>query len=71
MPVNFEQYEQIIVAASEAARGAQTIEEALQMQAQGFRQALETAVSQMVVDTAVTTTGSPDAHTGTGLGTVS
>lgn len=70
MPVDFNAYKNTIKQASINARSATSIDDALEIQAAGYTQAFQIAVSQMQVDTVVNTTGSPSTHTGTGTGTV-
>lgn len=70
MPILYADYKAKIIEASKNARKAETIDEALEIQAQGYTDALETAISQATVNTTVATTGTASAQTGTGTGTV-
>ena len=68
MAINYSLYKAKIIQASKDARNASTIDEALDIQAQGYADALEAAILQATVNTQVVT---PDQINGTGIGTVS
>ncbi len=70
MAVDYVAYKNTIKTASQNARQANSIDEALEIQAAGYALALQVAVSQMLVNTNVVTTGSASSHTGTGTGIV-
>jgi len=70
MPINYPNYKTIIVTASKNARNADSIDEALDIQAQGFADALAAAISEALVNTNVVTTGTAAAQSGTGVGTI-
>jgi len=51
MPINYQTYKTKIIEASKAARQASSINDALEIQAQGYADALQAAIGQAVVNT--------------------
>ena len=71
MAADYSAYKNTIKQGHQQARTANSIDEALEIQAAAYASALETLIGQLVVSTNVVTSGSPSNHTGTGTGTVS